>query len=373
MISAARPAKPSPDFPLFPHASGKWAKKIKGKLVYFGRWDDPAGALAAYQALSAPPCDTVSQAQPARQVARGTPLIDVLNAFLESKSNQVQAGELARKSLTEYIATCKWFLSIVGSTRTVESLTPADFDKYRLAVAKKRNIVGVGNEVTRVKVALNWVHKKRLISQAVHFGPDFRKPSAKALRKHKRLAGPKLFSREQIHMLLHEAGLHMRAMILLGVNCGFGNTDVATMPIECVDLDRGWIHYPRPKTEVDRLVPLWPETVAALKASAECRYEPRPEAEGRFFVMPNGRAWDNVDVPLGKRFRQIAAAVGIGSGGFYTLRHVFATVAGGSKDQVAVNAIMGHVDPSMAATYREEIAEERLVAVTDHVHGWLFR
>ena len=43
-----KPAKPFPGFPLFPHATGRWAKKIKGRLHYFGPWSDPDGALRRY-------------------------------------------------------------------------------------------------------------------------------------------------------------------------------------------------------------------------------------------------------------------------------------------------------------------------------------
>ena len=57
---------------------------------------------------------------------------------------------------------------------------------------------------------------------------------------------------------------------------------------------------------------------------------------------------------------------------FYALRHTFETMGGDSRDQVAVDAIMGHARDDMASVYREKIEDDRLEAVTKHVHTWLF-
>jgi integrase len=73
-----------------------------------------------------------------------------------------------------------------------------------------------------------------------------------------------MFEAAEIRQLLAEAKQPLKPMILLAANCGFGQTDIARLPINAIDLDAGGIDFGRPITRVRHKCPLWPETIATL-------------------------------------------------------------------------------------------------------------
>src|SRR5262249_11167629 len=145
-----------------------------------------------------------------------------------------------------------------------------------------------------------------------------------------------------------------------------------------LDLEAGVIDFPRPKTGIPRRCPLWPETVAALRAVLAAGPEPKDPADaGLVFITKYGAGWckDTSTNPVSQETGKLLKALGINGRkglGFYTLRHTFRTVADESKDQPAVDYIMGHEVPHMSAVYRETISDARLRTVADHVRAWLF-
>ncbi len=189
--------------------------------------------------------------------------------------------------------------------------------------------------------------------------------------------------------MVQAAGQPLKAMILLGVNGGFGNADVGTLPASALDLTGGWVNYHRPKTGVSRRCPLWPETVAALKEWLAVRPDPAGPADaGLVFITRTGRRWnkdvaDNLvgkgawklwDNPVSKETWKLLDGLGInGHRNFYALRHTFRTIGDESGDFLAVRSIMGHAGGNdVADHYRERVSDDRLRKVADHVRGWLF-
>src|SRR5262249_31680824 len=87
--------KPRLDFPLFPHATGRWAKKVRGKLHYFGKCvDDPKG-VAALAIWLEQKDDLLAGRKPRSKSDGDVTLADLINGFLNHKRERVDSGELA--------------------------------------------------------------------------------------------------------------------------------------------------------------------------------------------------------------------------------------------------------------------------------------
>jgi integrase len=188
-----------------------------------------------------------------------------------------------------------------------------------------------------------------------------------------------MFERDELLKILDHAGVNLKAMILLGINAGLGNTDVGTLPLKAIDLKSGWLDYPRSKTAILRRVPLWPETVTAINVALATRRQPKDTADKHLlFIGPRGESYEGahrgyrVSAEMARALK--AAKLDRPGLSFYALRHGFQTIAEGAHDLAAVQSIMGHAPAAgdMSAVYRERINDERLKIVVDHVRNWLF-
>ncbi|HEV8001611.1 MAG TPA: tyrosine-type recombinase/integrase, partial [Planctomycetaceae bacterium] len=191
----------------------------------------------------------------------------------------------------------------------------------------------------------------------------------------------RMFEAEELRQILVAADIRLSAMILLGINGGLGQADLAALPIAAVNFDSSVLNYPRQKTAISRRIPLWPETVAALREALRTRPKPKLEADRDLvFITKYGFRWVRTNEKgtsidsVGWEFRKLLLRLGLKRPriSFYALRHTFETIGGESTDQVAVDHIMGHARDDMASVYRERISDERLQTVTEHVRAWLF-
>ena len=375
---AHKPQKPDKDFPLFPHANGQWARKVKGKIRFFGVWANPQAALELWITEKD---DWLAGRDP--RVSRhphGITVADLGYKFCQAKERKVTAGELSPLTMKEYKNTAKRLILAFGEKTPVSSLATGDFEKLRASIAEQWGPIRLGNEINRVRSIFKYGVENNLIPKAISFGSEFKRPSRKIIR---RLAAQtrdgKLFSASEIKGLLKIANVQLRAMILLGLNAAFGNEDLARLPFSAIDLKTGWTTYPRPKTGADRKAKLWPETVKAIKSYLGERAEPKDPANAEFvFLTVNGNSWAASDygTTLTHEMDKLLDKLKIKRPGlgFYSLRRSFRTVADECRDDSAVRLVMGHAhtDGDMSQYYVLKIENERLEAVAEHVHAWLF-
>lgn len=369
--------KPYPEYPLTPHASGKWQKKIKGRIYYFGRLDDPDAALQEYLSK----VDYLQAGVPVPASGDDAlPLARLCDVYYQSKVVAHQAGEITARTLRDTERTCARLAKMMGRTRQVSTLGPSDFATLKAKLAKTLGPVSIGNEIQRIRSVFKWAYDTDLLERPTKFGPDFRRPQMKHIRLARQKKPARVFTPTELNTIIDSADRQVRAIILLAINGGLGPSDIANLHDRHLDTTTGWLDFPRPKTGIGRRFPLWPETTEAIKAHMARRPKARHCPASLVFRTKYGHPWVRQREggawtdQLNHRFLLLRRAAGINrtNCGFYALRHTFETVASQTGDQVAVDLVMGHADHSMAAVYRHRVDDERLEKVVQAVRFWLW-
>jgi integrase len=382
--------KPRRSYPLTPHQNGQFCKKILGKTHYFGTVADPDKALANYHRH----CEGLHSGQISSVPKKpgAITLRELVNEFLNAAAAKRDAGRLKERTFADYHRVCGQVLASLGRDLRVTAITREDLRTLHRHLSDGVSATTLNNRIGVARGLFTFAYDEELIEQPLRL-KALPRPEKRVLRMDRAKRGRRHFLASEIQAMLGTATAPIRAMILLGINCGLGNTDIAKLRRDAVDLDRQWLDYPRPKTGVVRRCPLWPETAAAIRLAVQQQRE-RGRADeavqhllfvtrkGHPFVRSeekvdeNGRPVVTEHDAIATSFKRLMAKHGIESRGlgFYGLRRSLETIGGETGHQVAVDHIMGHAPASsdMGAVYRQHVAETLLRSVTDYVRAWLF-
>ena len=292
--------------------------------------------------------------------------------------------------------TCKRVLSVFGGERLVDDLAADDFETLRAQIAKTYGKLSRKVEIKRVRSIFRYAYEANLIEKPVRFGPGFVGPSRRELRCERQQNGERMFEAAEIRAMLAAASVPLKAMILLGINCGFGNTDVANLTHQEPRPERRLVQLPAGRRRGFRAAARYGRRPSRRsrqrwKCGRTLRTKPTPiwcssRRAGQRWVWSRGNTADidaadieslahvsRVDrvTDANGAVAQQARACLAGATRSMRLRHTFETIGGESCDQVAVDAIMGHSRDDMASVYRERIGDDRLRVVVEHVRTWL--
>ncbi|MEN6407632.1 MAG: hypothetical protein ABFC77_14320 [Thermoguttaceae bacterium] len=200
--TSSKPGKPYPGFPLFPHQNGQWAKKVRGKLHYFGPWADHQAALARYLTerndleagrstrVSTTPNDTITVGQ-------------MVGLYLDAKKLKVASGEMGEATWKVYESFCVRMLRVWRGSTLAAELGPTDFQKYRNDLQKThKSLESIKSALCKTKAVFNWagpgINGQGYLTRLPRYGDAFRPPSPTALQRAREEVGIRVFTAEQL-------------------------------------------------------------------------------------------------------------------------------------------------------------------------------
>lgn len=356
------PEKYSNETKLTPHSNGQWCKKFKGKRYYFGPWSDPGAALERWRAewkmITSGATDTAVRPGPSKVTVQ-----QAIEAYLATRYAEYENRQLAWVTYREIRDNIFTVGDVLKFKRTFDMVKPHHFDKLTKHISKYAPTTQ--QKIVRQTIALlKWVNRAYDIQ--VDVGPNFKGPPQRLIRRQRSQRKEKLITPEDFTRLLDAGDDQAKALLWLGINGGYGNADVSALLTESVHLDGDapLVEAERHKTGARRIVPLWPETVEALRRVIV-------PGQSLLFHDQYGKALVRRGTHgICRIFETLQQATGL-SVTYYWMRYTFATVAAETGDDHARKLIMGHVIDGVSEGYVLRFPMDRLLRTSNHVRSWL--
>lgn len=412
-----RPERPYPTFPLTAHKTGQWKKRVNGRDCYFGRWYDPEtgrrwgtldqvdpdgrmykAALAEYDTFRRRQLDDQLMAARSSEVA----LDVVANAFLNAEHDRLDAGDIMPRTYEGHREALRQMVAAVGGSTLIRELDEeSDLAKLKAYLADMRSRFAAwtyNRHVRSIRAMFRWAVNPidgiltgplRLAGVLTMVGTRVRRREQREARA--TAGGRHMPTIPELRALYAAAPPRLKACYLLAYFGAYGQGDCAELPENVLQLDppphldlpAGWglIHFPRPKTEVDRVCVLPPIAVDALRAVLASRPKAGdPQYAGRVFLTETGQpiCYDVVERDRHGTVKKIMRVDNVkqwhaanrrrlpeGTArpmGFYAIRHASITLTGGC-DETARLLHEGHILPGVRPEYVEGVSSAELLKV----------
>jgi integrase len=356
MMNISKRKTRSDKFPLTLHPTGQYCKKINGKIRYFGK--DKKKALEKYLAQATYLHGPQSLAE---KISNGKMTLKQLcDLYLSYQNSRVLVGDITAKHYNDLTYSLSRFMAFLGQGCRIENISTLDLQNYKCKLQSSYPSVDRQNlHIGLMKAMFHWARKNDVLESI---------PNIDAISKDRVVHKEKYtFNKKQIRKLLSASDIKMKAMIWLGLNCGFGCTDCSRLQWKDIDFKNNRVKLARNKTKIGRNLPLWPETIKALKeiprsgALVFTTSKDHPWIRTTATTNDNGEPKYIIDNRISAKFSRLMKKVGIQAPkrtGFYTLRRTAATMAARSGDPFAVQRLLGHIDLTMATRYVQDVSEQ---------------
>ena len=281
--------------------------------------------------------------------------------FTKYQFSKVKANAITARHFNDQAASLNKLMAFLGQGRRIKDISTLDLQNYKRKLQKQYTFSNhrLNLHISNLKTLFHWAKKNDILQRIPNIDAVSR---SKIVNKQRRI-----FTHEEISKLLAVADTQMKAMIWLGLNCGFGCTDCSELQWKHLDLVNGRVTFPRGKTGIPRDLPLWSETIDSLRAIPKKGKLVFYTARGNPFVRnilkidadgnENYLPINSITTKFSRLIKRVGLDVPKGTS-FYTLRRTAATMAARSGDPFAVQRLLGHANLLMATRYVQDVSKQ---------------